>query len=68
MHLSESHRDAMLTLANSTSGQDFVPQVVLDELISMKLVFWRNADQVDFTSFGEQVYQNLAVELCSRPE
>jgi hypothetical protein len=62
MHLSESQRDAMLTLANSTAGQDFVPQVVLDDLISMKLVFWRSPDQVGLTPSGEQVYQGLAVE------
>ena len=59
MNLSEPQRDAMLTLANTISGHDFVPQVILDDLLSIGLVYWRNEDQVDFTPAGEKVYQEL---------
>jgi hypothetical protein len=66
MNLSEPQRDAMLTLANTASGHDFVPQGVLDELLSLKLIYWRTSDEVDLTPIGEQLYQNLAVERCRK--
>ena len=60
MNLSESQRDAMLTLANTASGHDFIPQEVLDKLLSLKLVFWRTPDDLNLTPAGERVYQELA--------
>jgi len=62
MNLTEPQRDAMLTLANTASGHDFVPQGVLDDLLAMNLIYWRTPDEVDLTQTGEQVYQRLDVE------
>jgi hypothetical protein len=63
MNLSEQHRDALLTLANTVSGHDYVAQEVLDELVSMGLVFWRSPDEVALTSVGEKIYERVAAEL-----
>jgi hypothetical protein len=63
MNLTDAQRDAMLTLANTASGHDFVPQDVLDDLLTMGLVFWRTPDEVNLTPVGERVYQKLAAEL-----
>jgi hypothetical protein len=63
MTLSELQRDALLTLANTASGHDFVPQEILDELLSMGLVSWRTADAVVLTTVGEKIYQRVAAEL-----
>jgi len=63
MKLTESQRDALLTLANIASGHDFVPEDVLEALLSMGLVFWRHPDEVSLTPSGEKVYQALAAAL-----
>ena len=63
MNLSESQRDALLTLANTVSGHDYVPQDVLDELVSMQLVVWRSPDKVLLTATGERIYQRVAAEI-----
>jgi hypothetical protein len=63
MKLTEPQRDALLTLANTTSGHDFVPQEVLEDLLSMELVFWRSPDEMNLTPAGEKVYQALAAAL-----
>jgi ribosomal protein S19E (S16A) len=60
MNLSEPQRDAMLTLANWSTGDDFVLQAILDDLRSMGLVYWRTPDEVSFTPAGERVYRELA--------
>jgi hypothetical protein len=60
MNLSESQRDAMLQLGETASGHDFIPPPVLEELLAMELVYWRGPDDLDFTSAGEKVYQELA--------
>src|SRR5262249_53498596 len=64
MNLSELHRDALLTLANTVAGHDYVPQDVLDELVSMGLVDWRSPDEVILTGAGENIYQRLAAGIC----
>jgi hypothetical protein len=63
MTLSDAQQDALLTLANTASGHDFVPQTILDELVSMELVYWRTPDEVILTAAGERIYQKLAAEL-----
>jgi hypothetical protein len=63
MNLSEQQRDALLTLANTAAGHDFVPQEVLDELVLMGLVYWRSPDEVRLTATGEKVYEWVAAEI-----
>jgi hypothetical protein len=60
MTLPEQLQDGLVTLANTPSGHDFVPQVVLDDLLSMELVVWRSLDEVGLTVAGERVYEELA--------
>ena len=60
MNLSEPQQQAILQLGNSASGHDFVAPDVLDELLSMKLVYWRGFRDLDFTPEGEQVWKELA--------
>jgi hypothetical protein len=67
MNLSEPQRDAMLTLANTSSGEDFVLREILDDLLSMDLVYWRTPDEVSFTPAGERVYQELAARSVNFP-
>ena len=63
MNLSDLQRDALLTLANTTSGHDYIPQEILDELVSLGLVTWRTPDAVVLTNFGETIYERVAAEL-----
>ena len=67
MNLSEPQRDAMLRLGDSASGHDFIPPTVLEELLSMKLVYWRAFRDLDFTPAGEQVWKKLVGEKPSSP-
>jgi len=60
MNLSERQQEAILTLGNTASGHDFVVKEVLDELLSLELVYWRAPDDVDFTKAGEEVYKEIA--------
>jgi hypothetical protein len=63
MNLSELQRDALLTLANSVAGHDYVPQDVLDELVLMGLVCWQTEDAVRLTAIGEKIYEKVAAEI-----
>lgn len=60
MEPSESVRNAMLQLGNSASGHEFLPPEVLNELLELKLVYWRAPDFLDLTPRGEKLYKELA--------
>ena len=60
MNLTESQANAMLELGGSTEGHGFIPQRVLDELLACELIYWRKSDEVDFTTSGKAVYDELA--------
>jgi len=62
MNLSKAQRAAMLELGNTASGHDFVPPSVVEELLALELIYWRAPEDLDFTSAGEKVYQELATE------
>ncbi len=60
MNLSERQREAILGLGETASGHQFIPSQVLEELLSMELVYWRGPEDLDFTPAGEKVYNELA--------
>jgi hypothetical protein len=59
MNLSDSHREAILQLGNTPSGDDFLMTDVIEELLSLGLVYWRATDNLDFTPVGERVFKEL---------
>jgi hypothetical protein len=59
MDLSEPQIDALLEMGESASGHDFMEPGVLDELLKLELVYWRNPGELDFTPTGEEVYDEL---------
>jgi hypothetical protein len=54
-----------IVAANTVSGHDFVPQEILDSLVSMGLVYWRTSDDVNLTATGERTYETLAAEISA---
>jgi hypothetical protein len=62
MNLSDSHREAILQLGNTASGDDFLMTEVIEELLSLGLVYWRATDNLDFTPVGERVFKELGAE------
>ena len=60
MNLTEAQTHAMLELGGTAEGHGFIPQRVLDQLLSYELIYWRNAGEVDFTPLGKEVYDELA--------
>ncbi len=52
----------MLKLGNTASGHDFLTTEVLEELLSLGLVYWRARDSLNFTPVGEQVFDTLESE------
>lgn len=58
--LTEPQRAALLKLGDSASGHDFMDAAVLKELLALDLVYWRREDELDFTSGGEAVYNELS--------
>jgi hypothetical protein len=60
MNLTEPQRNALLKLGESASGHEFIDVQVLKELLAFDLVYWRWADELDFTPAGEIVYNQLA--------
>jgi hypothetical protein len=62
MNLSESHREAILQLGNTASGHEFLMTEVMEELLSLGLVYWRAPDNLDFTPVGERVFKELEAE------
>ena len=63
MTLSQAQHDAILALGNTDSEFEFVTKDVLDELLSMDLVHWRAPEELDLTTAGERVYQELAANV-----
>jgi len=59
MNLTEAQAKAMLELGGTVEGHDFIPQRVLDDLLKYGLIYWRKADEADFTPAGEEVYREL---------
>ena len=59
MDLTEPQRAALLKLGDSASGHEFIEPEVLKELLALDLVYWRWADELDFTHGGEKVYDGL---------
>jgi len=59
MPLTQALHDAMLTIGGTPSDDDFITKDVLDELLSLELVYWREGE-LEFTKDGEMVYKELA--------
>ena len=59
MDLSESQVKAMLELGGMIEEHDYIPQRVLNDLLSYGLIYWRKADEADFTPVGKEVYAEL---------
>jgi hypothetical protein len=59
MLLTQAQNDALLAIGGTPSDDDFVTKNVLDELLSLELVYWREGE-LEFTKGGERVYQELA--------
>ena len=58
MSLTQAQNDAMLSIGGTPSDDDFVTKNVLDELLSLELVYWREGE-LEFTKDGERVYRDL---------
>jgi hypothetical protein len=61
MSLTQDQHDAMLALGGTPSDDDFVTKNVLDELLSLDLVYWREGE-LEFTKDGQRLYQDLTAE------
>ena len=61
MSLTQAQHDAMLALGGTPSDDDFVTKNVLDELLSLELVYWREGE-LEFTRDGERLYNELTAE------
>lgn len=59
MNLTKSQMDALVKLGESAAGHEFIKAPVLEQLLALDLIYWRHADEVDFTPVGEQVYDEL---------
>jgi len=64
MNLTKSQTDALLKLGESAAGHEFVKAPVLQELLALDLIYWRQADEVDFTPAGEEVYDELSGKVA----
>ncbi len=58
MWLTQAQHDAMLMIGGTPSEDDFVTKNVLDELLSLELVYWREGE-LELTEDGETVYKEL---------
>jgi len=61
MSLTQALNDAILAIGGTPSDDDFITRDVLDELLSLELVYWREGE-LEFTKDGERVYQELTAE------
>ncbi len=59
VNLSEPQRDAMLQLGETPSGHSFIPPEILEELLTMDLVYWWTPKDLDFTLAGKKVFDEL---------
>ena len=59
MNLTEPQKHAILEIGGSEQAHGFIPQRVLDELLTRDVIRWRSDADVEFTEFGQQVYDEL---------
>jgi hypothetical protein len=59
VNLSEAQRDAMRELGETPSGHSFISPEVVEELLTMDLVYWWTPDDFDFTLAGKKVLNEM---------
>lgn len=59
MSLTEPQVKAMLELGGRVEGHEYIPQRVLNDLLSYGLIYWRTADDAEFTPAGKEVFDEL---------
>gem|GEM_PF-3582105 len=60
MNLTESQAHAMLEIGGSEEAHSYIPQRVLNDLLSYGLIQWHHDVQVELTPAGQEVYDELA--------
>jgi hypothetical protein len=60
MNLTDSQVHAMLEIGGSEEAHGYIPQRVLNDLLSYQLIQCRSDAEVEFTPAGKEVYDELA--------
>ena len=60
MNLTEAQANALLEIGGAAEGHGYIPQRVLNDLMSYDLVYFNKDDEVEFTPVGKEVYDELA--------
>ena len=60
MNLTEPQVKAMLEIGGMIEEHDYIPQRVLNELLSCGYIYWRTPDDPELTPIGKEVYDGLA--------
>jgi hypothetical protein len=60
MNLTESQAKAMLEIGGKIEEHDYIPQRVLNDLLSKGLIYWRTPDDAELTPIGQDVFAELA--------
>src|SRR5436190_21231191 len=60
MNLTEAQANALLEIGGAIEEHGYIPQRVLNDLMSYDLTYFNKDDEVEFTAIGKAVYDELA--------
>jgi hypothetical protein len=66
MFITHSQAKALVKLGEGPTDRDFVRSGDLSQLLRLKLVYWRQPDELDFTPAGAEVYLQLTESVKVR--
>lgn len=60
MNLTEAQAHALLEIGGAAEWDGYIPQRVLNDLMSYDFIYYNHDGEVEFTSAGKEVYDELA--------
>jgi hypothetical protein len=60
MNLTEAQANALLEIGGAAEFHGYIPQRVLNDLMSYDLIYFHNDGEVEFTPAGKEAYDELA--------
>lgn len=60
MNLTEAQANALLEIGGAAETHGYIPQRVLNDLLSYDLIYLDQENEVEFTEAGQEVYDDLA--------
>ena len=62
MNLTEAQANALLEIGGAMEAHEYIPQRILNDLMSYDFVFFNENGAIEFTPAGKELYDELAAQ------